>query len=196
MQLDVQFVIDNNKKIRVTVPDLPDKENEIYTPTKELHKYDLATVEYIQEKASFFITQETIMEIFLSSYITIERGLAGLLTFDDNIKPGTVGKLINQFYNNIFNIWLGKYIDTLLYNVNDTIYIEVVPAYPWLHVPPENHETYISFKHFIDAYKPYVYTAIPEEQCITWKNTCYDVLKTILDKNDIPHSNDVLALLS
>jgi len=204
MTLNVQFVISNDSNITITVPSLPEKDNVIFIPTEQLHSLDIATVTYNEyQRKKLILHKEVIDEILYSFYIVVTRVLEQTFTLPDKVTVGNVGYYMNMYHEHRthdlkvldqFRIWWSNQdIQTLLYNANDRIYLEIVPIYPWHLEIPKADDEYEPFDAFMQRYTPYVVTEVPRENVITWRDKCYNLLKDIIDESRIPSQQEIMT---
>ena len=204
MQLDAHFAINNSNYIRITVPNLPEKDNDIFAPTQVLHPLDIATTTYFEESNEIILYQDVLNDTVYTLYYTIEIVSSKKFHLPNHITPGMVGYFFNElrtdFQNqdtrwlNYYRVWSKRSIQTLLYNMNDTVYLEISPAYPWEHVEPKPDEHYIPFEEFMQSYKPYVLQEIPHETLVQWRDTSYRLLQSLIGEKEIPSRQQILDI--
>lgn len=183
----INFDLSSDKKIRVTVPDWPDKINYYYEPTKKLHKFDEATVAYIESEINIELTKDIIDVIMCRFYESLKKAVNADTLLPHFIRPGDLGYVLNRALNGLEEIdispyWLwssSKNMQVLLYNSSNKIYLEVVPSYPWTFLDPLPGDHYMSFEEFMKNYQPYVVEIIPMEIAIQWKDQCNRLLDSI-----------------
>jgi len=204
MTLNAQFVINNNSNITITVPSLPEKMNDIFPPTEQLHSLDIATVTYNEhQKKKLTLHKEVIDEVLYSYYLVLERVLERAFTLPERVNIGDVGYYLNIYREyrthdlavlDQFRVWCSKqHIQTLLYNTNNNIYLEIIPLYPWHLAIPETDDEYEPFDAFMQRYTPYVVTEVARENVITWRDKCYNLLKDIIDESRIPSQQEIMT---
>ena len=203
MALNAQFVISNNSNITITVPSLPEKDNEIFIPTETLHQLDIGKAVYENKKYSILLLQDVIKGILYPYYLILERVLTQTFTLPDRVNIGDIGYYLNMYREyrthdlevlDQFRLWCSKqHVQTLLYNANNSIYLEIVPLYPWHLAIPETDDEYEPFDAFMQRYAPYVVTEVPREKVIIWRDTCYNLLKDIIGKSEIPSQQEIIT---
>jgi hypothetical protein len=75
-----------------------------------------------------------------------------------------------------FWLWSSTNIQTWLYNKDSKIYIEIIPSYPWLFAGRKKGEKYITFKKFMEDYKPIAVEEIDRNIAEQWLNECIKLL--------------------
>ena len=205
MTLNAQFVISNNSNITITVPSLPEKMNDIFIPTEHLHHLDIATVHYndSNDGLSLQLKNDVLDSILYSYYLVSERTLTQAFTLPDRVTIGDVGyhmniynehKIQNLYVLKQFRIWWSDQdIQTLLYNSGNSIYLEIVPVYPWHLEIPKTDDEYEPFDAFMQRYAPYVVTEVPRENVIAWRDKCYNLLKDIIGESRIPSQQEIMT---
>jgi len=196
MTLNVQLAINDYSQITITVPSLPEKDNVIFIPGPELHHLDIATVEYSDKDKNLPLDRDVVDTIFYSCYLVLERALSDAFSPPDHITTGNVGYYMNMFNEHRqshlkvlkkFRAWWSRQdVQTIIYSRDNTIYLEIVPIYPWHLDVPSAEEEYESFNEFMQRYKPYVVKEIPRETIITWRNKCYKLLYSLIGKERMP----------
>ena len=189
MMTQIDFQIDKEKKIIVTVPNLEKKITYFYPSTENLHKFDEATLYYINNNYSLEICKDTLDEVILSLHGALKYALSNIKSLPSNIEAGTAGYALNHMLNNIaiddlkpFWVWSSKeHVQTLIYSSNNTIYLEIIPTYPWVYNEPKPGDRYISFEEFMKTYKPYAVEQISHEIAQIWLDECEKALRTIID---------------
>lgn len=186
MKTCIGFILDKNKKISILVPDVSTKINYFYKPTEHLHKFDEATAIFINENNNFQIKKDTLDEILLTLNGTLKNVLLKNKCLPDIIQAGNAGYVLNNILNDLgpnilspFWVWSSKHIQTLIYKSNNTIYLEIVPTYPWVYEEPKPGDKYISFDEFMKTYKPYAVEIISPETAQIWLNKCQEILDLI-----------------
>ena len=129
--------------------------------------------------------------------------LTQTFTLPDRVTAGNVGYYMNMYREhrthnleivNQFRIWWSKQdIQTLLYNANNRIYLEIVPIYPWHLEIPKTDDEYEPFDAFMQRYAPYVVTEVPRENVIAWRDKCYNLLKDIIGESRIPSQQEIMT---
>jgi hypothetical protein len=181
------FVLDKEKRISITVPDVASKFNYYYEPTEKLHQFDEATVTFISKAKSKEIYEDMIDEILFRFYGTLNRVLYNKIVTPSMVKPGNMGYLLNTLPDeewddelSIFWVWSSpKDIQTFIYKINDIIYLEIAPTYPWHYIEPKPGDNYIPFEEFMKSYKPYAVEVIPQPIALEWMNKCEEIIKLI-----------------
>ena len=192
MTLDVSIAVDRYSNIRITVPDTANKENIAGNSTSQLHALDIATAEYIGQKTCITLYTDTIGNLTYFLYIALVRSIAEVLTIPHTVDPGTIGRFINILDNRVCDVWIRRAVRTMLYNRDNSIYLEIIPLYPWRTVEPKSHEHYIPFSTFLQQYEAYVIHSLTWEVAIQWRDTCYDILCRIGDESDIPTKDTII----
>lgn len=185
--IEVNFVLDQDKKFSIKVPGLPDKINYYYDPISELHKFDEAMVAFIDQKNCIDLKQDVIDEILCRLYGSLKLAIDHKLVLPNTIKFGCVGYLLNQYLNDlnsfdIFPYWMwssNMNVATILYNFEDKIYFEIVPTYPWTFLEPVEGDGYITFQEFMITYKPYIVEGIPINTAKKWCDKSEALLKQL-----------------
>ncbi len=192
MNTEFNFIINENKKIIITIPDVKTKYNYFFKPTKRLHRCDEATAYFIEKNhEKLEIKKHTLDDVVLNLYGKLKSIIDdNNLKLPKNCETGTVGYELNNmlmYHNNDFfsQFWTWSSIsskaDTLIYQADNKIYIEIVPSYPWLFSEPElDNPEYITFEEFMKNYKPYVVETISRETAKEWLQQCEEILKIII----------------
>lgn len=183
----INFVLDKDKKITIQIPDLPNKVNYYYEPTEKIHKFDEGTVSFVDKDFNIELKKEILNEIVCPFYALLKKALHNELQLPDITKIGHAGYALNSMLHNkqddsipLYWLWAGsEHRSTLLYNANNTIYLEIVPLYPWLYRDKKPSDNYISFDEFMKTYKPYVVETIPIDIAKQWLKQCEELLKNI-----------------
>lgn len=193
--LVIEFILNSQKKISITVPDLPEKINYYRKPTNELHKFDVVTVLFITDGHRIQLIEESLDFIVGSLYSVLIKAINNKSKLSVGLQVGNIGIVLNNNLNKITNIDLSQFwifssqegIQTLIYNTDDKIYLEIAQTYPWFFRDPELGEDFITFEQFMKNYKPYVIEVIPKDIAIGWKKQCEYLLKNI----DSTYKNEV-----
>ena len=147
--------------------------------------------------------QDVIKGILYPYYLILERVLTQTFTLPDRVNIGDIGYYLNMYREyrthdlevlDQFRLWCSKqHVQTLLYNANNSIYLEIVPLYPWHLAIPETDDEYEPFDAFMQRYAPYVVTEVPREKVIIWRDTCYNLLKDIIGESEIPSQQEIMT---
>lgn len=185
---EFNFIIDNNSKIVFIIPDLPQKCNYYYEPTVKLHKFDEVTVEYKNVNGdSIELSKDILNEIAGVFNNVLKKLISNKKQLLSGIKKGSLGYVLNHVINekqdddlSLFWVWSSReHTATLMYSVEEKIYMEIVPLYPWTFIEPSNEENYISFEEFMKNYKPYVFEVVDKSIAIKWQEQCEGILKMV-----------------
>ena len=180
------FLIDENIKITLVIPDPSLKVNYYNQPTEKLNKFDEITINLITKKGHLELFKDILTEAILPLYVTLKNVLQN--SKDENqIEAKNAGLILNyilkEYKDNFLSsswVWTSSSnIVTLIYKNNNQIYLEIIPLYPWLYSKPNSNENYISFKDFITKYKPYLTMTIPKSTAQNWLFQCEEILKEI-----------------
>ena len=185
MTTHIDFILNQNKKISITVPDISSKFTYFYESTENLHKFDEATVYFFSENNRIEIEKETLDDILFSLNGTLREALSNKLSLPKTIKAGLVGYAFNfslkdlTYFLDKCWVWGPRGISTLIYNADNKIYLEIVPTYPWVYVGPKPGDNYVTFDEFMNTYKPYAVEIIPYTTALQWLNKSKEYLKLI-----------------
>jgi|GEM_PF-2076987 hypothetical protein len=193
MSTKFDFIIDRNNKITVTVPDIPSKINYYYEPTEKLNQFDEATVyfninghkENAPSKNKIILKQDTIDYTIFRFYELLQEAVSNHLALANNtIMPGNLGAELNKMLNrtskfDIRPFWVWSCLnntDTLLYNYNNKIFLEIVPTCPDLFTNKATQIVDKLFKRFMKTYKPYFVAQISHKKAQAWLKQCEEIL--------------------
>lgn len=183
---NIIFKLDTTSLISIKIPDLPEKFNYYYEPTEHLHKFDEAETFFIKNNKQLQLKKDILQEAILPFNFLLKKAIANELSLPEGINPGDVGKELNKSYNerphaevSSFSVWqsVRRKTCTLLYNFNDSIYLEIVPLYKWSYIEPKKNEKYIPFDEFLKTYKPYYVEVIPRNVAFAWQKQCEEIIK-------------------
>ena len=187
MKTEFSFIIDNNKKIMISIPNLPLKFNYYYEPTEKLHKFDEATAYLITMQNQMVLHQDMLDDIILSFEGTLKKVVSNNLPLPSTIKPGNAGAELNMMLNDISDLnmkpyWVWSSLErthTLLYNYDNKIYLEISPGCPDLFTDKPARTINKLFKEFMKTHKPYFVIEIPLETAKKWLEQSEQIIQMI-----------------
>ena len=188
MTTEIDFLLNANKKISIEVPDVLDKFTCFYESTEKLHKFDVITVYFIDNDKKVIIYQDMLDDFILPFHILLLRALNNILSLPKEITVGNALLTLNDNLNERTSIemnpyWLASTVkdktDTLLYTVNNNIYLEVGIVYPWTFLEPKPGDRYVTYDEFIKNYKPLLVELIPHEIAKQWLTKSEEILKSV-----------------
>jgi len=185
MKTIIDFTLNVNIKITIIIPEVSSKFNYYYEPTEKLNQFDEATVYFINSANKLELYKDVLDDALFSLNGSLRKAVSNTLLLPKTIAVGTAGYVFNNMLNGVIDIelehlwvWSMRGISTLIYTINNTIYLEIVPIYPWTFSEPGG-DNYISFDEFMKNYKPYVVEIIPHETALQWIKTSEEYLKII-----------------
>ncbi|GAE90687.1 hypothetical protein [Acetivibrio straminisolvens] len=175
----------------------------IYLPCKkeDIKPFDIVSIEYIKEQIEY----DLYVDDFATEAITsLKNQLKKALNFELQIQNEYINKGIGYYYNiyvnklwttdaqslvdpsRNFSLWstpthIG--IETIIYNVQNKIYIEISPIYKWNCDYPDDEKEYETFDDFLNNYRPIGIVAIDKSAAIKWLETCNEIIE-IFKAND------------
>jgi hypothetical protein len=187
------FTITKHKKIELFFPDIANKINYFYNPTKNLHKFDEIMISLQDNNISLKLYKNTLDGALLSLHGQLKRSRTKLIDLPSTIEVGQMVYALNESdkenpddeYKNVnfSNFWVwssNKGPQTFMYTSNGDLYLEIGQIYPWLYSDPEpNDPHYISYENFIKNYKPILVHEISPETVDQWLEQCNALLKEI-----------------
>jgi hypothetical protein len=185
MKLVKKFKINKDSSIKIAVPALKDKFNRYYKPTKELQIFDHVKVIFCSKDKCFTIYYDDIQSCLIQFQGSLKLALKNKMSLPDFINIGSLGYHYNNDMNvqgmksvnySTFWLWSSANIQTWLYNKDSKIYIEIIPSYPWLFANKKKGEKYITFKKFMEDYKPIAVEEINRSIAEQWLNQCNTML--------------------
>ncbi len=179
------FKINDTDCLKVLIPDFINKENYYYKPVKELHMFDIVTVKYQTNKISKKLEEDAVSEVFTVLLNELQLLLQNKQCLPDNIQAGKLGYQYNIDTNNdndginysVFWLWSFQSMHSWLYNKNNKMYLELAKPYPWHYIEPEENEKVISFKEFMQGYKPLAVYELSKDTVKEWINQADSILK-------------------
>ena len=170
------FPIDPYSTIYIRVPN---KEGSNGQP----HKDDFAIAEYYDDTTHIILQEEELHEVVHSLYVILERTIHTAFTFPSSISTGELGYVKNLIDNTIFSIWYTVFAQTLLYTIDSTAYLEIVPV-PFGYFQSPHYQKIR--KKLMFNYKPYTCKQMPQTMLTTWRDTSYHVLSSLLEQSEMP----------
>ena len=116
----------------------------------------------------------------------LKKALANNLPLPDALEKGNVGIGLNKMLqrkNNInlrpFWIWSFNDVETLIYNADNKIYLEIAPTCPDIFADKSAKIINMLFQKFIKTYKPYLVSTISRQRAQKWLAQCEEIVKII-----------------
>lgn len=187
------FQISESQKIQIII-DEHDKINVYGYVRQSIHPFDEVEVVYVYNEHVITLAKDIIRHIIATFVVQLEQSLEGKLQLDSSLTIGKVGYFFSKetYLNNndgseekddIFpEYWVWSSLNnmqTWLYNVGDTIYLEISPTYEWLFSDLQEGELSISFDEYMNAYKPIVIVELQRSLVQLWINQCHVLLQEI-----------------
>ena len=161
------------------------KENMYYPPTKELHRFDLIKIFFLQEGCARQLFEDILQEGLTTFLSILKRLIAGQLVLKSENGEGA-GRLYNEalhadseeidFFSR-YLVWEVDHTFTFFYEKNEKFYLEIAPNYPWHFSESNEQESYVPFEIYIRNYKPLIAIAIEKETIEKWLTQCLSMLK-------------------
>jgi len=85
-----------------------------------------------------------------------------------NIVPPEKRKNEKRWKGTRYLMWESNEFDTWMFSQNNSIYLEITPAYPWQFSEPEKSEKFIPFDEWIKNYKPLALIEIDKTTAQQW----------------------------
>jgi hypothetical protein len=182
-----QFIISNDVRIDILIPDLKEKFNYFYPVSSALNQFDEVFVNLVLHAQKIELTAETIGFIIDRLKNRLVSNLRGENELPKNIKNGSLGWYYNvdvyKQWSNPDNIhtdvaeyahfWLfsSKTVQAWIYTINHTIHFEISPSYPLIYssiaIPNDN-----DFQIFMAKYKPILASEISHATAQIWIEKC------------------------
>lgn len=183
----IDFQLNATQKICIVVPDFVDKINYYYEPTEEVHKFDEVKVCFFNLENKVELCEDVLNEVLGAFYTAMQNALSGSIKLPHDIKPGDVGRLSNYAFRGVYDdysssvlVWCSqKKVQTFIYRLEDRVYLEISPIYPWHFEDPLPDEKYISFDEFMKEYKPYFVIEISQSVMQLWVEQAEIILKKV-----------------
>lgn len=204
----VTFKISPLESIKILVPELGLKDNLFYEPTSEIHKFDVVTFIYESPNRCSILFHDALIMGLENFMVALENLLNEELLIPKDFSIGFLGFLFNEityFHTIANNEMIALYemyyeenypsffyfalstahngLQTFAYNVQDKMYLEIVPLYPWLHSEQEKQEDqlfdYFLFSDFMKTYKPEAVIELDEVTVRRWLDQCKVLWKVI-----------------
>jgi len=187
MKTEFNFVLDNKTKILISIPDLQLKFNYYYEPTEKLHKFDEAKVCFVSKQNEILLCQDILDHIIQTMHVRLKKASTNNLLLPERLKAGYVGAELNKMLNGISDLNLNPFwmwsalgeVQTLLYNYDNKIYLEIVPTFPDSFDDNSDKPLSELFKEFMKTYKPYFVTEIPIETAQQWLEQSEQIIQMI-----------------
>jgi len=184
MITEINFILNEEKKIVVKIPDIKSKFNYYYEPSEKLHKFDEVTVFFVTKDCEIEIFKDSLDDFIVPFYRLLKKAIANNLELPREIEEGKAGEMLNDYLNerstlDLKPFWLCSSLknnDTLLYTKNNKIYMEVTPLYPWTFIEPKSEDNYISFDEFMKSYKPDAVEPILHVIACEWLAQCLEII--------------------
>jgi len=195
MKTLIAFQISESQQICIVINE-HDKINIYGYETDGLHIFDEVEVEYIHSGIVIILTSDIAQYVIATFCTFLEMALKNELLLDTSLVAGKIGYYFSkkkymtidesdelEKKDDIFSqywVWSSsKNIQTWLYNVNNKIYLEISPTYPWLFSDPEEDEHYISFDQYMNSYRFIALVELQESLVQSWINECQMLLQKI-----------------
>ncbi len=183
-----KFVINKSSSIEILVPELADKFNYYYQPTKELNKFDEVIVVFKDDQKEVVVGSDMADLVFgnlkdiLVSVLEDEKELIsdiniGKVGYHYNIDTKKLSSDLTDYAE--YSLWSGKLLPTWLYKKNKKIYLEISPKYPWLFEEPKKGEAFISFEEFMRSYKSIAVEEIDKAVAREWLSKCDKIIQKL-----------------
>ena len=193
MKTLIAFRISESQQIRIAINE-QDKINIYGYETNGLHVFDEVEAEYIHNNKVIILASDIAQYVIETFCTSLEMALKNELPLDSSLVVGKVGYFFSkkkymtadesdesEKKDGIFSqywVWSSsKNIQMWLYNVDNKIYLEISPTYPWLFSDPDEDESYISFDEYMKSYKPIIITELQEILVQAWIDQCHDLLQ-------------------
>lgn len=123
------------------------------------------------------------LTLALSNQLTIDKTLLPNIGYQRNQWLHALKKGQPEWCGSIYLCFSTTHkIETFLYVEEGSIYLEIIPLYPWFFGNKPKGLKKISFKEFLKNYKPYVRVIITRETAKQWLATA-QLLRNIIDQN-------------
>jgi len=182
------FQISESQSIQILI-DEQNKVNRYGYESEGLHIFDEVEVRYIGDDQETLLATDIVREIVDNLYASLEEALNNKLSLDKYLAIGKVGYFFSKATHRNNNrskkmadiipkywVWsLPTSIQTWLYTVDNTIYLEISPIYS----PYTQNELYISFDKYANSYKPIVVVELQKHLVQAWIHQSHSLLQTM-----------------
>lgn len=165
---------------------MPDKINYYYEPTEALHKFDEVTACFINKDDEVELIQDVLNEVLGSFFVALKNALSNSVPPLKDMRPGDVGVLSNYAFHDAYtgyassvNVWCVKHVETFIYSLNNKIYLEIAPLYPWHNQDPAEGDNFISFLDYMRDYKSLFVAEVPRDVAQQWLQQSEKILKQV-----------------
>ena len=184
---NLYFPVRDTEGITITVSK---KEQASTNYIQHLNKHDIATVTYVTKETSIHLDNDTIHDIVYMLYLITARVLSQRFTIPTTLTNGEFGRLINILEKSVFEVWYTSSTQTLLYNWNDTIYLEIVPTCPPSN-PFENDLDNKQYRRLIRNYHPHIFQELSQKTIMLWRDKSYTLLTHLVNNDEIPSWQEI-----
>ncbi|HLC07629.1 MAG TPA: hypothetical protein VJJ26_05625 [Candidatus Babeliales bacterium] len=195
MKALIAFKISESQQIHIAINE-QDKINTYGYETNGLHIFDEVDAEYVHDGKAIILISDSARYVVETLCASLEMALKNELPLDASLAVGKVGCFFSkkkymtadesdesEKKDDIFSqywVWSSsKNIQTWLYNVNNKIYLEISPTYPWLFSDPQEDEHYISFDEYMNDYRSITLVELQESLVRSWITECHVLLQTM-----------------